>query len=191
MRGERYCVIDVETTGFSPVADRVVEIGCAEVEDDQIVARWSTLVNPGRAIPAEATAVHGITDAMVSRAPSLKSALKYARRLCRGRIVAAHSARFDLSFVGPWVAAEALCTMRLARTLFPEAPNHKNQTLRQFLEIDDRAGESFSVHRALGDAMVTAHILIACRSRFAATRGGKPWKKFVKEHALVVRCGQS
>jgi DNA polymerase III subunit epsilon len=190
MHGERYCVIDVETTGFNPVSDRVVEIGCAEIEGDQIVARWSTLVNPGRAIPAEATAVHGITDAMVARAPSLKPALKYARRLCRGRIVAAHSARFDLSFVGPWVAPEALCTMRLARTLFPEAPNHKNQTLRQFLEIDDRAGESFSVHRALGDALVTAHILIACRSRFAATRGGKSWKKFVKEHALVVRCTQ-
>ncbi len=191
MRAERYCVIDVETTGFSPAADRVVEIGCAEVEGDQIVARWSTLVNPGRAIPAEATAVHGITDAMVARAPSLKPALEYARRLCRGRIVAAHSARFDLSFVGPWVAAEALCTMRLARTLFPEAPNHKNQTLRQFLDIDDRAGESFSAHRALGDALVTAHILIACRSRFAAMRGGKSWKQFVKEHALVVRCGQS
>jgi DNA polymerase III epsilon subunit family exonuclease len=191
MRAERYCVIDVETTGFSPAADRVVEIGCAEVEGDQIVARWSTLVNPGRAIPAEATAVHGITDAMVARAPSLKPALKYARRLCRGRIVAAHSARFDLSFVGPWVAAEALCTMRLARTLFPEAPNYKNQTLRQFLDIDDRAGESFSAHRALGDALVTAHILIACRRRFAAVRGGESWKQFVKEHALVVRCGQS
>jgi len=186
MRGERYCVIDVETTGFSPVSDRVVEIGCAEIEGDQIVTRWSTLVNPGRAIPAEATAIHGITDAMVARAPSLKSALKYARRLCRGRIVAAHSARFDLSFVGPSVAAEALCTMRLARALFPEAPNHRNQTLRQFLDIDGRAGESFSAHRALGDALVSAHILIACRSRFAASNGGKSWRKFVKEHALVV-----
>ena len=190
MRGERYCVIDVETTGFSPVADRVVEIGCAEVEDDQIVARWSTLVNPGRAIPAEATAVHGITDAMVARAPGLRLALRYARRLCRGRIVAAHSARFDLSFVGRSVAVEALCTMRLARALFPEAPNHKNQTLRQFLNIDGRAGESFSAHRALGDALVTAHILIACRRRFAALNDGRSWKRFVKENALVVRCGQ-
>ena len=107
-------------------------------------------MNPGRAIPAEATAIHGITDAMVARAPSLKVALKYARGLCRGRIVAAHSARFDLSFVGPSVAAEALCTMRLARALFPEAPNHKNQTLRQFLDIDGRAGESFSRSSSAG-----------------------------------------
>jgi DNA polymerase III epsilon subunit family exonuclease len=190
MREERYCVIDVETTGFSPAVDRVVEIGCAEVDGDQIVARWSTLVNPGRAIPAEATAIHGITDAMVARAPSLKRALKHARLLCRGRIVAAHSARFDLSFVGPSIAAQALCTMRLARAVFPEAPNYKNQTLRAFLDIDGRAGESFAVHRALGDALVTAHILIVCRRRFAGLRGEKSWKKFVKEHALVVRCGQ-
>jgi DNA polymerase-3 subunit epsilon len=190
MREERYCVIDVETTGFSPAADRVVEIGCAEVYGDQVVARWSTLVNPGRGIPAEATAIHGITDTMVACAPSLKAALKHARRLCRGRIVAAHSARFDLSFVGPSVAAQALCTMRLARAVFPEAPNHKNQTLRRFLDIDGRAGESFSIHRALGDALVTAHILIACRSRYAALRGGKAWKKFVKENALVVYCSR-
>lgn len=186
-------VLDTETTGMSRDNDQIIELALVRFEygtETGEIARitdvYSGLEDPGRPIPPESTAIHGITDAMVARAPSLKSALKYARRLCRGRIVAAHSARFDLSFVGPSVAAEALCTMRLARALFPEAPNHKNQTLRQFLDIDGRTGEWFPAHRALGDALVSAHILIACRSRFAATSGRKSWRKFVKEHALVV-----
>jgi DNA polymerase III epsilon subunit family exonuclease len=188
MRWDRFCVIDVETTGFSPASDRIVEIGCAEVDGDQVVSRWSTLVNPGRPIPSEATAIHGISDAMVAGAPSLKRALKQARRLCRGRVVAAHSARFDLSFVGPAVADKALCTLRLARLVFPEAPNHRNQTLRRFLDIDGRAGETFASHRALSDALVTAHILIACRSRFTSFGTKTSWKRFLRENAVVVRC---
>lgn len=183
---ERYCVIDVETTGFSPAADRIVEIGCAAVDGNSVVERWSTLVNPGRPIPRQATAVHGITDAMVARAPDLAVALRRVRRLCRGRLVAAHSARFDLAFVGPTVAMQALCTLKLTRALFPDAPNHRNQTLRRYLKIDERSGETFPSHRALGDALVTAYILIACRSRwFELRRSERSWRRFVRGNALV------
>ena len=137
---ERYCVIDVETTGFSPVRDRIVELACAVVEGDRVVERWATLVDPEMPIPPQASAIHGITDQMVAEAPSLSAALGHARRLCEGRVVAAHCAGFDLSFLGASIGSEALCTMRLARALFPEAPNHKNQTLRRFLAIDVIAG---------------------------------------------------
>lgn len=185
MLPERYCVIDVETTGFNPRRDRIVEIACALVEGGRIVGRWSTLVNPGLAIPAVATEVHGITDEMVAGAPRIGRALRRVRRWCRGRMVAAHCAHFDLSFVGPSVATRGLCTMRLARALFPEAPNHKNQTLRSFLGVDRVAGEQLTAHRALGDAIVSAHILLACRRRFCESGDERAWLHFVREKALV------
>lgn len=185
MLPERYCVIDVETTGLRPAQDRIVEIACAIVEFDRIVGRWATLVNPGIPIPPIATGVHGISDEMVARAPSVAWALRSVRRWCRGRTVAAHCANFDLSFVGPSVATRGLCTMLLARALFPEAPNHKNQTLRRFLAIDRVAGERIEAHRARSDALVSAHVLVACRRRFGAYRGGESWARFLAETAFV------
>jgi DNA polymerase III epsilon subunit-like protein len=185
MERERYCVIDVETTGFSPRTDRIVEIACVAVDGFRVVDRWSTLVNPGIPVPAEATAIHGITDGMVAAAPEAAFALRQARRLCEGRRIAAHSAKFDLSFAGAWLGTEALCTLRLARLLVPEAPNHKNQTLRQFLDIDRVAGESFESHRALGDALVTAYVLVECRRRFGFSMPGRSWRNFIECNALV------
>jgi DNA polymerase-3 subunit epsilon len=187
MQLERYCVVDVETTGFSPYNDRIVEVACALVDGDRVVERWATLVNPGVPIPPGATAVHGITDAMVAAAPQLPFALAQVRRRCERRLVTAHSAHFDLAFLGAKVATEALCTLRLARAIFPESPNHKNQTLRRYLNIDCIAGEELAAHRALGDALVTAHVLIACRRRFLRSRWGESWARFVRRHALIYR----
>ena len=185
MELERYCVVDVETTGFSPTADRIVEIACALVDGERIVGSWATLVHPGMAIPPVVTAIHGITDAMVAQAPSSEWALHQARRFCEGRLIAAHCARFDLSFVGPKVGTRGLCTMRLARALFPDAPNHKNQTLRHYLGIDRVVGTEVAAHRALGDALVSAHVLLACRRRFRACRPRDSWASFVRSTAMV------
>jgi DNA polymerase-3 subunit epsilon len=186
MQQERYAVIDVETTGFSAARDRIVEVACALIDGERIVGRWATLVDPEIAIPAYATAVHGISDSMVSGAPRLRRALGALQRRCAGRVVAAHCARFDLSFVGPSVRQQGLCTMLLARALFPEAPNHKNQTLRRFLDIDRVAGEEFEAHRALSDALVSAHILIACRRRFRTRCEDESWQRFARRKAMVV-----
>lgn len=185
MEPERYCIVDVETTGFSPRNDSIVEIACVAVDGSRVVGHWSTLVNPGRPIPAEATAIHGITDAMVAAAPEVAFALRQARRFCEGRRIAAHSATFDLSFAGRWLGTEALCTLRLARLLVPEAPNHKNQTLRRYLEIDRIAGDCFEPHRALSDALVSAYVLVECRRRFGLYRSGRTWTQFIERNALV------
>jgi DNA polymerase III epsilon subunit family exonuclease len=182
---ERYAVVDVETTGFSPVNDRIVEVACVCVDGDRIVDRWATLVDPQTPIPARATEIHGITDAMVAGAPTIDRALGNLRRLCAARTFVAHSARFDLSFLQSLRSPRAICTLRLARALFPDAPNHKNQTLRKVLEIDRIVGEDLTAHRALGDALVTAHVLIACRSRFSRRYWGTSWRRFVSEEALV------
>jgi DNA polymerase III epsilon subunit-like protein len=102
--------------------------------------------------------------------------------------VAAHCAQFDLAFLG-WTGEPALCTMRLARAVFPEAPNHKNQTLREYLRIDGVIGEREGAHRALDDAIVTAHILIACRRRFLESSSPKSWGWFKRANAMVTLRG--
>jgi DNA polymerase III epsilon subunit-like protein len=182
---ERYAVVDVETTGFSPTADRIVEVACVAVDGDRVVDRWSTLVNPGRSIPERVSEIHGITDAMVAFAPPLAVAMNELRRRCEGRLVGAHSAPFDMSFLRDLNVERALCTMRLARALVPEAPNHKNQTLRRFLRVDEAIGQELGAHRALDDAIVSAHILIACRRRFRARYPEESWECFIERSAIV------
>lgn len=159
----RYAVIDLETTGFSPTSDAVVEMACVLVEQRRIIGTWSTLVNPRRPIPEHATRVHGITDADVAFAPPFELAERMLRRQCRGATVVAHNASFDLGFLPRLQPLPSLCTVRLARRAFPNAPNYRNQTLREYLQLNrDPMLAGSSAHRALGDAMVTAALLVRC-----------------------------
>jgi DNA polymerase III epsilon subunit-like protein len=151
------------------VHDRVVEMACVLIQDRIIVDHWSTLVNPGCPIPAYATRVHGITDDDVANAPSFELVQRQLYRRCRDATVVAHNAAFDLAFLPLLDRLSSLCTVRLARRAFPDAPNYKNQTLRAYLELDrDPALAAFPAHRALGDAMVTANILLRCLNAIAA-----------------------
>ncbi len=174
----RYAVVDVETTGFSPREDRVVEMACVVLNNRSIVYTWSTLVNPARPIPQYATRVHGITDGDVVNAPAFEIAQRQLRHLCVASTVVAHNASFDISFLPALAHLPSLCTLRLARRCFPQAPNHKNQTLRQYLNVDEdlrrlchpELVEECAAHRALGDALVTAAILLRCLERFELDR---------------------
>ncbi|MFN2450055.1 MAG: PolC-type DNA polymerase III [Candidatus Baltobacteraceae bacterium] len=159
----RYAVIDLETTGFNPREDRVVEMACVLVEDGHVGRSWSTLVDPQRSIPPHATRVHGICDADVAGAPPFMRAQRALHGLCAGATVVAHNARFDLSFLPLLERLPSLCTVQLARRCFPNAPNHKCQTLREYLQIDLPGVQA---HRALGDALVTAAILVRCLQRY-------------------------
>ncbi len=176
----RYAVIDVETTGFCARNDRVVEAACVHVDNGEIAATWATLVNPGRSIPQYATRVHGITDADVANAPPFEFVQRKLFERCAGALVVAHNAAFDLSFLPMLATVPSLCTLRLARRRFPNAPNHKNQTLRGYLAVDDllRTRTPFpyepdsAPHRALADALVTAGILLRCLERPHAGQTG-------------------
>ena len=71
-----YVVFDLETTGINPERDSIIEISALKVKDHRVVEEFSTLVNPGRHIPAGATAVNGITDRMVADAPDVRTAIE-------------------------------------------------------------------------------------------------------------------
>lgn len=147
---------DIESTGFPPKAE-MVEIGWVDLvlypEGWQIVGKHQSLfVNPGHPIPASATNIHGITDEMVRDGMSPADARAL---LAKGAVLhAAHNARFDKQFVRsglPWI-----CTMECARKVWPQAPNHKNETLKEYLGIEVEG----DAHRAGYDAAVSARILL-------------------------------
>lgn len=155
-----FVVIDVETTGLDPATDTVVEIAAVRYQprDGVIGPVWQTLVNPERSIPATASAIHGITDAMVAHAPIPDEAwLEFHRFVGDDAVLVAHHATFDRSFLPVAYAERAwLCTMRLAKHLWPEAPTHSNQGLRYQLGFKAPATVA---HRAADDALVTTYLL--------------------------------
>jgi DNA polymerase III epsilon subunit family exonuclease len=152
----RATFLDLETTGASADRDRITEIGLLEVVDGKLVGEWSTLVDPGHAIPAVITSLTGITNEMVAGAPTFgEIGLGLLERL-EGRLLVAHNARFDYAFlraefrrIGIRFRSRVLCTVRLSRALFPE---HRHHNLDSIME---RFGLSCAArHRALGDAQV-------------------------------------
>jgi DNA polymerase-3 subunit epsilon len=159
----RVAFLDLETTGTDPRADRVTEIGLVLADDGVVTEEWSTLVNPGRAIPPGIERITGIGDEMVSDAPGFEQiAGELASRLA-ARLLVAHNARFDHSFLrseftraGLRLHCPVLCTVRLSRRLFPQQVRHNLDALveRYRLPCDTR-------HRALPDARALYHLVAA------------------------------
>ncbi len=156
----RLAFVDLETTGGSPVEDRITEVGIIEVDFDQParpVREWASLVNPGTPIPPFIQTLTGITDAMVADAPPFEEIIHDILVRLDGRLFIAHNARFDHGFLknalrrhglsGHAFRPPVLCTVRLSRKLYPGYSRHNLDTLieRHRLVVEMR-------HRALGDA---------------------------------------
>ena len=147
-------VVDLETTGGAPAWDRITEIGVIEVDGFEVSSEWSTLVNPGAAIPAPIQALTGITNDMVAAAPSFAELAADLYERLAGRLFVAHNARFDYGFLrreferaGIRFHAKTLCTVRLSRRLYGAQASHTLDSLIARHGIDCRAR-----HRALPDA---------------------------------------
>jgi len=173
-----YIVIDCETTGLDPNAQRVIEIAALRCRGPRVVDRFATLVDPQRSIPTMIRELTGITTEMVRGAPFAPEAISAFLDFAQGTLLVGHNVRFDLNFLG----AEALrhhnvrllnpsiCTIRLANRLMPtlKRPSLANLAKALDITVHDR-------HRALGDAEVTQQAFwqLACiaRERGIATQG--------------------
>ena len=91
--------LDVETTGTDPQADRIIEIAVVLGRGGAVLARHSWLIHPERAIPAESSAIHGITDADVAGKPVFAAIAEEVLEVLRGAIPAAYNAGFDRAFL--------------------------------------------------------------------------------------------
>lgn len=163
VRPASYAVVDVETTGTDPEADEIVSLAVVRLGPDGVeTARYATLVRPSRPIPAEATAVHGITDRDVLDAPSLADVAPRVLALLEGAVFAAHNAAFDLAMLQHGLATEGLvyrpvgvaCTLDAFRLLEPLAPSHRLEAIcaRHGIQLED-------AHEALGDVVATAALV--------------------------------
>lgn len=163
----RFAVVDVETTGLDPQTDKIVQIAAYQVYRGEITLLYESLVHPLRPIPPEVSAIHHITSNMVKFALPWEAVWpEVAAVLAPANVLVAHNAAYDRSFL-PETGKSWLCTKRLAQHLWPDAPNHKNQTLRYWLDIELEA----AAHDATGDTLVTSCVLLKEIEAYLQSRG--------------------
>ena len=155
MRGN-LIALDLETTGLDVENDSIIEIGAVRLVDGEVVAEYSTLVNPGFVIPAETTHITGIHQDDLRGAPTLVSVLNDVTEFVGDAPVIAHNVAFDISFMrrfGTLKSNLPIDTYDLAAILLPRVPRYSLSSLAAFYEIDLE-----NAHRALDDARATAFL---------------------------------
>lgn len=167
--------VDTETTGMSPESGhRLVEVAHVTLLNGAIGETWSSLVRPGRAIPPDATRVHGISDVMVADAPAAAELGRTWRAQLGDLPLVFHNAPFDLPFLiamfreadAPPLLNPIIDTLGLARGLSEGSAGNSLQAVRQRLGLPAE-----TAHRALGDAMTTARVCLALAERWERERG--------------------
>ena len=157
-----YVVFDIETTGFSAVTDRIIEIGAVKVEDGKITDKFSTFVNPKRPIPFRITELTSITDEMVIGSPDIETILPQFIEFIGDAVLVAHNASFDVGFIEQNCKRQKIeadftyvDTVALARVLLPALNRFKLDTVAKALNISLE-----NHHRAVDDAGCTAEIFV-------------------------------
>lgn len=181
-----FAVLDVETTGGDCTRDRITEIGLLLIDDDRVVDQWCSLVDPCCLIPPEIQRLTGITQQMVSGAPTFAAlAAGLAQRL-GDRVLVAHQARFDYGFIknefkrlGLSFSADVLCTVRLSRRLTAEAPRHGLDAL-----IDRWSIATSQRHRAFSDAKALVDLLAVWRAHYGEAQVRQAIAQIVKIPSL-------
>lgn len=161
-----YIAFDVETTGLSPISDRIVEIGATIFQNGIVQRVFSSLVNPGISISQSASAVNHITNSMLNSAPSEKEVYSQlvdflGDALCGGIVMCAHNAKFDFDFLcntlsrlGFNANIEYIDTLSLSRKYLHGLENYKQSTVENYFGLTNP-----SSHRAASDAENCGHIL--------------------------------
>lgn len=157
-----YVVFDLETTGFSAIKDRIIEIGAVKVQNGEIVDSFSTFVNPKRPIPFEITQLTSITDEMVMDSPDVETILPQFLEFVGDAVLVAHNAGFDVGFIEQNCRYQDIepnfvyvDTVALARVLLPTLSKYKLNIVAKALDISLE-----NHHRAVDDAGATAEIFV-------------------------------
>ncbi|MGI6173010.1 MAG: PolC-type DNA polymerase III [Christensenellales bacterium] len=157
-----FVVVDFETTGLNTERDEIIEIGAVRFERGEEVAQMSQLIDPMRPIPEKVTEITGITDAMVRDMPRMRDMVQKLYDFCKGAVVCAHNADFDMRFLrrafrdaGLEVAFPILDTLALSRCVLPGQKSHKLGAVCKALGVSLK-----DAHRAVHDARATAQCLM-------------------------------
>lgn len=161
----RAIILDFETTGLSPNGgDRTIEVGAVVVEAGAIVDRFQSLMNPGMRVSGFIESYTGITNQMLSNAPTVAEVMRRLVGFIGRHPLVAHNASFDRRFldaefarIGHFRRQEVACSMLLARRIYPEAPCHTLEALVRYKCLQTTGVH----HRALADAEMTAHLWLS------------------------------
>lgn len=165
----RYAVVDVETTGGQyDTGHRMTEVAIVEVREGRVADAFHTLLHPGRRVHPVTARLTGISDEMLIDAPAFDEVAHEVFRRISGRVFVAHNATFDWGWVraqlgdalGDVPDVKRLCTISLTRRLVPELSRRNLDVVADFFEIPVHER-----HRAHGDALATARILLRLLDR--------------------------
>ena len=155
-----YAIVDIETTGGNAGSGSITEIAILISDGKSILDSYTTLVNPLQPIPLFIEKLTGISDKMVSNAPTFSAIAKDVHELLQDKIFVAHNVNFDYSFIahqlnqqGYRFNARKLCTVRLSRKAFEDLPSYSLGNLCRSLDIQVK-----NRHRAMGDAEATTEL---------------------------------
>ncbi len=169
-------IFDTETTGLNAADCRLTEIGAVRLRNMEIVDEFQTFVDPEQPISEKITELTGITDEMVKGAPKEEEAVGKFIEFCGGACLAAHNAKFDMSFINAVCKRHRLGfrpdyfdTVALCRAVAPAAKNHKLDTMADYFGLGD-----FNHHRAVDDAKMLAMIY---RKLISESRRGRDIRK--------------
>jgi exodeoxyribonuclease X len=156
-----YFVADVETTGVRPT-DKIVELCFIEINDSfELLSQGESLIDPEIPIPSGASAVHGITNRRVEDEPTIEQYMDMKSNplmTTHPAVLIAHNAAFDFRYLGPWMqdGSDTLCTLRLAKKIYPGLDSYKLQALKYSLDLPDVEGDA---HRAGADVEMLLNLV--------------------------------
>lgn len=195
-----FICFDIETTGLSPLSDKITEIGAVKIENGEVVDTFSTFANPEMPIPAKIVALTGITDDMVKDAPSQDEAVSAFLEFAGDNVLVAHNAPFDTSFIrkacenmGVDYNYTSIDTVAISRAILPDIKNVKLDTVATYLKLG-----KFNHHRACDDAEILSRIFINLCQRlkddFQITKtrdintkiAGGDYKKLPTYHQIII-----
>ena len=165
-----FIIVDLETTGLSPHYDKITEIAAIKIEDNKIINKFESFINPEIEIPINITRLTGISNQMVKDAPKAKDVLKEFLKFAGSSTIVAHNANFDISFLQSHLSKNfrlsltnpTLCTKELAKLTVPEINSKALAALCRFFEI-----ENINAHRAMSDVKATYQIFNIMRKRLS------------------------
>jgi DNA polymerase III epsilon subunit len=159
-----YIVLDIETTGLANTYDKIIEIAAIKYINNIATDTFHTLVNPEDNIPKAASAVNGITNAMVKDAPTIQHVMpSFLSFIGNDTILVAHNANFDISFIEVWCDRlgftnkqwNYIDTVSVAKKIIPGLSNYKQQTVLNAIKYAQS-----TYHRALDDCKGCAEIMV-------------------------------
>ena len=164
------CALDLESTGLSPLTDRIIELGAIKINATGEISTFQQLINPECPIPPKTTEIHGITDEMVASEPTNAQVITKFIDFLGSSTLVAHNAKFDIGFISfeihrndlRFPALDVYDSCQLARRFFRDfkidgkkPENNKLISLCEFFEI-----KLENQHRALDDAFACLEVFL-------------------------------